>query len=153
MMLNNAECGHPVFQATSPLGTGELRSKGGGEKTIHYNGTEENVELTLVSDNQLSIYGAVADLCKELHPDSRNQTEGEICESLVIPTEITDATSQSTTLAQGDLLQEYGRNFTELLDDQKLSKLCSDAGFLQEIGKGHIFITIEGGSEVMQTVC
>ena len=128
------------------------KSKGGGKKTLHYNGSEENVELilrTLVSVNQLSIYGAVEDYAR----NSRNQNVGEICESLVIPTEITDATSQSTSLAQGDLLQEYGRNFTELLDDQKLSKLCSDAGFLQEIGKGHIFITIEEGSEVMQTAC
>ena len=48
---------------------------------------EETVELilrTVISVNQFSIYGAVADLCKELDPDSRNQTEGESCESLVI---------------------------------------------------------------------
>ena len=70
---------------------------------MHYNGSEETVELilrTVISVNQL---GAVADLCKELNPDSRNQTEGEIFESLVIPTEITyaNATSQSSTsLAQ-----------------------------------------------------
>ena len=61
-------------------------------------------------------------MCKELDPDSRNHTEGEICESLVIPTEIpnTNATSQSSTsLAQGDLLQENERKFAELLVDQK----------------------------------
>ena len=95
------------------------RSKGGGKKTIHHNGSEETVELilrTFISVNQLRIYGAVADLCKELDPDS-NHIESEICESLVIPTEITNAnaTSQSTTsLAQGDLLQEYERKFAEL---------------------------------------
>ena len=50
-----------MFQATSPLGRGELKSKGGGEKTILYNGSE--------AANQLSIYGAVADLCNELDPD------------------------------------------------------------------------------------
>ena len=88
-------------------------------------------------------------------PDS-NKIESEICESLVIPTEITNAnaTSQSTTsLAQGDLIQEYGRKFAEHLDDQKLSKRCSDAGFFNEIGEGQFFITIEEGSEVMQTAC
>ena len=41
----------------------------------------------------------------------------------------------STSLAQWDLLQEYERQFAELLDDQKLSKLCSNSGFLKEIGK------------------
>ena len=88
-------------------------------------------------------------------PDS-NHIESEICESLVKPTEITNAnaTSQSTTsLAQGDLLQEYGRKFEEHPDYQKLSKRCTDAGFFKEIGKGQFFITIEEGSEVMQTAC
>ena len=34
-MTNFAESGHPIFQVTSPLGRGELKSKGGGKKTIH----------------------------------------------------------------------------------------------------------------------
>ena len=87
----------------------------------------------------------------------RNKTaEGEICESLVILTEIPNANAisqSSTSLVQEDLLQEYERKFAELLDTQKLSKLCSDAGFLKEIWKGHFFITIEEGSEDMQTAC
>ena len=90
MMLNFAESGHPVFRATSASGRGELNIKGGGKKSIHFNGSEETVGLvlrTVISVNQLSVSGAVADLCKELDPDSRNQTEGEICESLVIPTD------------------------------------------------------------------
>ena len=90
--------------------------------SIHFNGSEETVDLilrTVISLNQLSMYGAVEDLCTELDPDSRNRTKLEICESLVIPTEITNAyaTSQSSTsLAQGDLLQEYERKFAELPD-------------------------------------
>ena len=82
MMINFAETGHPIFQATSPLGRGELKSKGGGKKTIYYNGSEENVELiprTIISANQLCTYGAVADLCNELDPDYAES------ESLVIP--------------------------------------------------------------------
>ena len=86
-MLNFAESGHPIFQATSLLERGELGSKGGGKKSIHFNGSEETVELilrTVIAVNQLSIYGAVADLCNELDPD---YAESEIFESLVIPTE------------------------------------------------------------------
>ena len=62
-MLNFAESGHPVFRATSALDRGELKSKGRGKKSIHFNGGEETIELIL---NQLSIYGAVANFCKEL---------------------------------------------------------------------------------------
>ena len=69
MMINFAESGHPMFQATSALGRGEMKSEGGGKKTIHNNGSEGTVELilrTVISVNQLSIYGAVADLCNRL---------------------------------------------------------------------------------------
>ena len=56
-------------------------------------------------------------------------------------------------MAQGDLLQEYDRKFAELLDNQKLSKLCSDSGFLKETWRGQFFITIEEVSKVVQTAC
>ena len=106
MTVNFAESGHPIFQATSLLEKRELKSKGGGQKTIHNNEREETVELilrTVISFNQLSIFGSVADLCNELEPDC---AESDICESLLIPSEIANAnaTSQSSTsLAQGNL--------------------------------------------------
>ena len=95
-------------------------------------------------------------MCNELDPDSRNQTGGELCESLGIPAEVpnANATSQSSTsLAQEDLLQEYERKFAELPGDQKLSKLYKDAGFLKKIEEGQFFNTTEEGSEIMQTIC
>ena len=58
-----------VFRAaTSPLSRGTLKSKGGGKLSIHFcavEGTIETVFRTIVSVNQLSIYGAVSDLCEE----------------------------------------------------------------------------------------
>ena len=72
-MLNFAESGHPIFRATSALGRGELRSKGKGKKSIHFNSSEANIELTLrtvISVNQLSSNGAMADLCKKISKDS-----------------------------------------------------------------------------------
>ena len=130
-LMNFAETGHPIFQATSPLERGELKSKSCGKKTTHYNGSEDNVELilrTIFSVNQLSIYGAVADVCNELDPD---YAESEICESLVIPSEIanTNTTCQSSQSAQGTPLQDFFKKFEELPEDQKLWKLCKDAGF------------------------
>ena len=47
---------------------GELKSKGHGEKSFHFNGSDENIELllrTVISANQLRVYGAIADLCSE----------------------------------------------------------------------------------------
>ena len=68
MMIKFSESGHPVFRATSPLCRGTLKSKGGGKLSIHLcadEGTIETVFRTIISVNQLSIHGAVSDLCEE----------------------------------------------------------------------------------------
>ena len=55
-MANFSGSGHPIFRASSAFERGELRSKGGGKKSIHFNGGEENIELllcTVISANQL----------------------------------------------------------------------------------------------------
>ena len=68
MTIKFGESGHPVFRATSPLSRGTLKSKGGGKLSIHIcadGDTIETVLRTFISVNQLSIYGAVSDLCDE----------------------------------------------------------------------------------------
>ena len=90
-----------------------------------------------------------------IRSDSRKQTEGEVGGSRVVPTEIANANAtslSSTSLAQVNLLQEYEQKLPERAGDQKLSKLCSDAGFFNEIGKGQFFIALEEESEFMQYV-
>ena len=67
-MSKFGESGHPVFRSTSPLSRGVLKSKGGGKLSIHFcadEGTIESVFRTIISVNQLSIHGAVPDLCEE----------------------------------------------------------------------------------------
>ena len=67
-MTKFSESGHPVFRSTSPLSRGTLKSKGGGILSIHFcadEGTIETVFRTFISVDQLSIYGAVSDLCEE----------------------------------------------------------------------------------------
>ena len=157
MMLNFAESGHPVFRA---LESGELRSKAKGNKSIHFNGSDETVELilrTLISVSQLSNYGAVAGSCRELtkySPSTRKHAEKENWESMAVPTEFLNANAISDRSVQGNLLREYERKFDELPEDQKLTKLCSDAGFLKDIGEGQFFITLEDeGPDDMQTSC
>ena len=64
MLANVSRSGHPMFCASSAFARGELRSKGGRKKSIHFCGSHETIELLLrtgISANQLSIYGAIAD--------------------------------------------------------------------------------------------
>ena len=66
MIIKFGESGHPVFRATSPLSRGTLKSKGGGKLSICAGeGSIETVFRTIISVNQLSIYGAVSDVCEE----------------------------------------------------------------------------------------
>ena len=65
MMLEFAESGHPIFRATSPLSRGRLRSKVHGKLLIHYCAGLETIETIfriIISVNQLSLYGAVAEM-------------------------------------------------------------------------------------------
>ena len=55
-------------RATSPLSRGRLRSKGHGKLSIHYAADVETIETIfriIVSANQLSLYGAIAEICEE----------------------------------------------------------------------------------------
>ena len=105
MMLNFARTSHPIFRASSALERRELRSKEKGKKSIHFNGSEENIELLLrnvISAIRLSVHGAVAYLCRDLSKDSgawEKPDAPEYLETMEVPTEL------STT-----------------------DKLCSDAG-------------------------
>ena len=68
MMLTFAESGHTVFRDTSPLSRGQLKSKGGGKLSIHYCAIQDTITTifrTITSVNQLSLYGAVAEMCEE----------------------------------------------------------------------------------------
>ena len=65
MMLELSESRHPVFRASSPLSRGQLKSKGSGKLSIHYCADLETIKTvfrTITSVNQLSLYGAVAEI-------------------------------------------------------------------------------------------
>ena len=160
MMLNFAESGHPIFHATSAFERGELRSKENGKKSIHFNGSEENIELilrTIISANQLRVYGAVETLCKELSKYSRASGKldaNEYLETMEIPTEPPIADTHTDGKLQGNLLLNYERILEQLSDHQKLPKLCSDAG-LKSVEQGQFFITLdaEKGPNEMKNLC
>ena len=69
MMLNFSESGHPVFRGPSALARGDLKKQRKGKLSVHLCGDDNTAELvlrTIISVNQLSIYGAAADMCDEL---------------------------------------------------------------------------------------
>ena len=72
MMIKFGESVHPVFRATSPLSRGTLKSKGHGKLSIHFCADLETIETfrIVISVNQLSLYGSVADQCEE-YEDNR----------------------------------------------------------------------------------
>ena len=56
------------FRATTPLSRRKLKSKGHGKLTIHFAADQETIETIfriIISANQLSLYGAVANICEE----------------------------------------------------------------------------------------
>ena len=68
MLLEFAESGCPIFRATTPLSRGQLRSEGHGKLSIHFAATQATIETVfriIVSANQLSLYGAVAETGEE----------------------------------------------------------------------------------------
>ena len=87
-------------------------------------------------------------MCKELARISLGTGKpaaNENLESMVIPTEfpIANPISQTGVEVQGNLLREYEQKFAELPEQQKLTKLCSNAGFSNNIEKGQFFLTID----------
>ena len=79
MLLEFAESDCPIFRATSPLSRGQLKSKGHGKVSIHYAADLETIEINfriIVSANQLSLYGAVANICEEF--ETHQDRSGEL---------------------------------------------------------------------------
>ena len=126
-----------------------LKSKGGGKLSIDCcadPGTIETVFRTIISVNQLSLYGAVAEMCEECESchdrTGRLVLEGQSNPSFVpsvmkthIP--LTDDPAQP----EEDLFQRYKERFEKLLQQDRVSKFCTDAGFLTTVEVGQYFMT------------
>ena len=107
-------------------------------------GTIETIFRKIVSANQLSLCGAVVEMCEEyetLHDRSGQPVgEGQSSSSLVLSVIKTEVLLDCDDLAHKDLLlQQYGERIEKLSQQDKLSKLCMDAGFLNVVEIGQIF--------------
>ena len=153
MLLGFAESGFPIFRATTPLSRGQLKSKGHGKLSIHDAADQETIETIsriIVSANQLSLYGAVAEICEEyesLHERTgRPVVMGQSSSSLVLSVIKTEVPLDCDDPAYQDfLLQHCGERFEKLSPQDKLSKFCMDAGFLSVLQNGQYFMTKDIG--------
>ena len=149
MLLELAESGCPIFHATSPLSRGRLKSKGHGKLSMHYAAdlkTIETIFRILVSANQLSLYGAIAEICEECETFHERTVRSVVMvqsnSSLVLSVIKTEVLLDCDDPANKDLLlQQFGERIEKLSQQDKLSKICMDAGFLYVVEIGQYFLT------------
>ena len=141
MMIKFSESGHPVFRSTSPLSRGVLKSKGGGKLSIHFcadEGTIETVFRTIISVNQLSLYGAVSDLCEEYSSCRTRTGRPFVAQQSDLLFEQARLLMTTLTPSTDDPAQE---RVDRLSQQNRVIKFCTDAGFLTTVDVGQYFMT------------
>ena len=139
MMINFSESGHLVFRGSSAFERGELKGKGKGKFTIHFNGSDETVKVILraVSVNQPSVYGAVAKMCEELAWEISKCSKVDNLETMAIHQK---CPQQIEFLRP---MQEYRetccvnttRSSQTFQNTSQLTELCSNAGLAKTVEK------------------
>ena len=114
----------------------KLRSKGYGKLSIHFDADQETMETvfrTIVFANQLSLYGAVANICEEFDPftiDQSNLMHWWDSELFLSEIKAEVPLDNDIPLHQNLLLQRYEKRIEMLSQENKVSKFCLDAGFI-----------------------
>ena len=145
MLVEFAESGCPIFRATTPLSRCKLRSKGHGKLSIHFAADQETIETIfriIVSANQLSLYGAVANMCEECESfhDRSGQLDKVMGQSIVLSEIKTEVLLENDDPAyQNFLLQRYEERIKSLSQTDRVSKFCMDAGFISVVENGTVF--------------
>ena len=120
-----------------------------GKLSIHYAADLETIETVfriIVSANQLSLYGTVAETCEEyeiFHERTERlfvmrQSSSSLVLSVIkpkVPFVCDDPENQK------NFLQQYGERFEKLSQLDKLNKFCMDAGYLNFVEMGQFFMT------------
>ena len=159
MLLEFADSTCPIFRATTPLSRGQLRSKGHGKLSIHFAATQETIATVfriIVSANQLSLYGAVAKMCEEYdtHHDRSGRPDKVMGQSIVLSEIKTEVPLENDDPAyQNFLLLQCEERIERLSQQDKVSKLCMDAGFLNVVEIGQCFMTKDTGEQFYSVAC
>ena len=151
MLLQLAESGHPIFRSTTPLSRGQLKSKGRGKVSIHFTADQDTVDTIyriILAVNQLSVYGAVAAICEEFedHQDRTGQPVILVGQSIVLG-EVKAETPVPDEDPKNDQIiwQQYIQQIESLSPENRLSKMCKEAGFMRVVEVGQYFVTKDTG--------
>ena len=159
VLLEFAESTCPIFRATTPLSRGQLKSKGHGKLSIHFTADYPTIEIVfriIVSANQLSLYGAVANMCEEYesHHDRSGLPDKVMRQSIVLSEIKTEVLLENDDpVYQNFLLQQYEERIERLSQPDKVSKFCMDAGFLNVVEIGQYFMTKDTGEQFYAVAC
>ena len=139
MLFKFAESGCPIFRATTPFSRCKLKSKGHGKLSIHYcadQATIETIFRIIVFANQLSLYGAVANICEEYESlkDRSGQPDVLMGQSIVLSEIKAEVPLENNIPShQNLLLQRYEERIESLSQENRVSKFCMDAGFIHVV--------------------
>ena len=159
MLMEFAESGCPILRATTPLSRSKLKSKGHGKLSIHFAADQETIETIFritVSANQLSVYGAVAEMCEEyesLH-DRSGRRDKVMGQSIVLSEIKTEVPLENDDPAYQNLpLQRYEERLKSLSQTDRVSKFCMDTGFVSVVEIGKYFMTKDNGEQFYARAC
>ena len=159
MLLEFAESGHPIFRATTPLSRCNLKSKGHGKLSIHFTAdypTIDTIFRIIISVNQLSLYGAVANICEEFeaYQDRSGEPDVLMRQSIVLCEIKTEVPLQNENYSNHQILwQQYEERIRSLSQESKVSKFCMEAGFVHVVEVGQYFMTKDIEEQFFARAC
>ena len=145
MLVEFAESGCPMFRATTALSSGQLKSKGHGKLSIHFAAVQETIETIfriIVSSSQLSLYGAVAEMCEEYETvhDRSGRPDVVMGQSIVLSAIKTEVSLESDDPAYKHMLFQQNEERRESLSQQdRLSKFLYGCRISECCGEWTVF--------------
>ena len=120
-------------------------------------GTIETFFRIIVFANQLSLYGAVANMCEEFetHQDRSGQLDVLMGQSIVFSEKIKAEVSleNDDPAYKNFLLQRYEERIKSLSQTERVSKFCMDAGFFSVVEIGQYFMTKDIEEQFFSRAC
>ena len=118
--------------------------------------TIETIFRIIVFANQLSLYGAVANMYEEFefHQGRSGQPDVLMGQSIVLSEIKTEVPLENDIPShQNLLLQRYEERIELLSQENKVSKFCMDAGFISVVEIGQYFMTKDTGEQFFAKAC
>ena len=119
--------------------------------SIHFTAdypTIETIFHIIVFAKQLSLHGAVANMCEEFetHPDRSGELDVLMGQSIVLSSIKAEVLLENDIPShQNLLLQRYEERIKLLSQESKVSKFFMDAGFIHVVEIGQYFMTKDTG--------